>query len=224
MAHPPHVLLCETCGYPQPSAPHTPDAACPECGRPLADSHPGRRPGVAWQHRTSPRAWARTAAALARSPSRFFDTLSTRGGPGADRLYLLINASLAGLIAGGLTAGLHHRSALTASLIGMATAKGALLLSYTEAAGLWFFSRRHGWRVPFARAERIVAYASIGWLPAAAVLTAAAPATYSLGQQQLSTTPPLLGPLLLLGLLGGLAGLAFETLTWVGVRRLRYAN
>lgn len=228
MAHLPHALLCESCGYPLPHAPHPADAACPECGRPVADSQPDRRPGVPWQHHPSPRAWARTAVALARSPGHFFDTLSTRGGPAGDRLYLLINASLAGVIAAGLTASLHHHSALTASLIGMATAKGALLFSYIEAAGLWFFSRRHGWRMPFARAERIVAYASVGWLPAAAVLTAAAPAlagpgARSLGQHLLGSPHPMLGPLLLLALLGA-AGLAFETLAWVGLRRLRYAN
>ena len=181
-----------------------------------------------WQHRHSVGAWARTAAALARSPGRFFDTLSTRGGPAADRLYLLVNACAAGLIAGVLAAVLHHQGPLTAWAIGMGTAKAVLLFSYVEAAGLWFFSRRHGWRVPLARAERIVAYASVGWLPAAALLTAAAPllagpAAEALGQRLLGDSHPLLGPLLLLALLGT-AGLAFETLAWVGVRRLRYAN
>ena len=110
----------------------------------------------------------------------------------------------------------------------MGTAKGVLLFSYVEAAGLWFFSRRRGWRVPFRRAERIVAYASVGWLPAAALLAAAAPALAgpgadAFGQRLLGAPHPLLGPLLLLALLGA-AGLAFETLAWVGVRRLRYAN
>ena len=192
---PPSNLLCETCGYPLPGPPHAARAACPECGRPVTDSLPERRPGAAWQHRTSPGGWTRTAAALARSPGRFFDTLSTRGGPGPDRLYLLINACAAGVIAGVLTLALHRQSPLTAWLVGMGTAKGVLLFSYVEAAGLWFFSRRRGWRVPFRRAERIVAYASVGWLPAAALLAAAAPALAgpgadALGQRLLGAPTP----------------------------------
>jgi len=233
-ANPSPGLLCEACGYPLPDptdptdSPHSAHADCPECGRPVVDSLPERRPGVAWQHRFSAGAWARTAAGLARSPGGFFDILSTRGSPAPDRLYLLVNACAAGVITGALAATLHRQPPLTAWLLGMAAAKGVLLFSYVEAAGLWFFSRRHGWRVPFARAQRIVAYASVGWLPAAALIAAAAPALAgpgadALGRRLLGAPHPLLGPLLILALLGA-AGLAFETLAWVGVRRLRYAN
>ena len=224
----PPSLLCESCGYPLPPGPHPHAAACPECGRRVSDSLPQRRHGVPWQQQHGVGSWARTATMLARSPRRFFNTLSTHGSQSPDRLYLLTNACAAGLIAGGLAAALHQQSVLTAWLVGMGTVKATIVFSYIEAAGLWFFSRRHGWSISPQRAERIVAYASIGWLPAAALVATAAPALTgpfadTLGQQLLGGPHPLLRPLLLLTLLG-LVGLGFETLAWVGVRQLRYAN
>lgn len=41
------TLLCERCGYVIEGLPH--QGACPECGKPIAESLPERRTGTAWQ-------------------------------------------------------------------------------------------------------------------------------------------------------------------------------
>lgn len=103
-----------------------------------------------------------------------------------------------------------------------------ILLTYTEAIGVTYFARKRGWRVPFRLAERIVCYASIGWLPAMIVLP---PLIILQGQTPFlpawASWIPLRGELtdwLLIAIVGGVASLWFESLVWLGVRRLRFAN
>ncbi|MEM9881417.1 MAG: hypothetical protein AAF800_00685 [Planctomycetota bacterium] len=204
------------------------DADCPECGRPIAASRPERRVGLPWQHAATPRAWLATAAAIATAPRRSFGRLHLGGSNLRDRLFLLSVASLVGGGWGLATLALTDRGFLMAWLQGMAAAKVVLAMSYVEVLGVTFFSRRRGWRVPLARAERVVAYASVGWVAAAAVLTllravdAAGHAdrwiTRAVGTAAIDTG-------LLLAAVGfGLAVLGFEALVWVGVRAVRFGN
>ena len=90
---------------------------------------------------------------------------------------------------------------------------------------MWSFSIHR----PPSRPDRIVAYASIGWLPAAVLLGAASRVSATGLPQTLARqvgAPPdhPLVPWVFSLIALGLAVLAFETLVWSGVRRLKYAN
>lgn len=100
-------------------------------------------------------------------------------------------------------------------------------LTYIEMLGVTAFSKRRGWRVPFHLAERVCCYASVGWLPGVVLA--------GVGVGLLQVYGPgrpwyehLLG-LIRVGWLfyGGLFVLSllwFETLVWIGVRQVKYAN
>ncbi|MEM6459100.1 MAG: hypothetical protein AAF710_06885 [Planctomycetota bacterium] len=204
------------------------DADCPECGRPIAASRAERRVGLPWQHAATPRAWLSTAAAIAIAPKSSFGRLDLGGSNLRDRLFLLSVASLVGGGWGLATLALTDRGFLMAWLQGMAAAKVVLAMSYVEVLGVTLFSRRRGWRVPITRAERVVAYASVGWVAAAAVLTmlrAVDAAGWADRWITLAVGTTAVDTALLLAAVGfGLAVLGFETLVWVGVRAVRYGN
>ncbi len=111
---------------------------------------------------------------------------------------------------------------------GLGAAFGVVFLTYIEAFGVAYFSRKRGWRVPWPLAERVACYAAIGWVPAAIIL-------WKLNDLILDGSikhwwPQQLGPwtlrteVLVLTLAGGIGILWFETLVWLGVRQVRYAN
>jgi hypothetical protein len=139
-------------------------------------------------------------------------------------LYLLTFAVLAGLVVGTWLALLpvpHEPVLIWAG--GMFTAKAAILLTYVEVAGVWFFSRQRGWRVPLAHAERVCCYAAPGWMIAAGLML---PVIYLL-----ETAPVRPGLWWLQGqakagyLLGtALAVLAYECFVYLGARQIKYAN
>ncbi len=227
---PPQPLLCETCGYPLPSLEHT--QACPECGTPATASDPALRTGPLWHSRPGPGAWIDIALALLIQPSRFFRTLRLDGSNLMPRLFLL---SVACLVGGGWAVGeavWNHRPIPLAWGSGMIAAKAVLLLSYIEAAGVTFFSRQRGWRVPFRLAERLVCYAAVGWLPAAAGMMLVNVAWQS-GALADTLRPwlPASGlvpatsvvPIILVAN-AGLLMMLFEAWVYLGVRQVRYAN
>jgi len=93
--------------------------------------------------------------------------------------------------------------------------------------GVTAYSKRRGWRVPFRLAERVCCYASVAWLPG--VLVA--------GLGMVLIEHFLAGRFWFESLLGlvkvrwlfytGLfmfSLLWFETLVWVGVRQVKFAN
>ncbi|MEM1445910.1 MAG: hypothetical protein AAGF84_07640 [Planctomycetota bacterium] len=226
----PTVLLCENCGYPLSSLDE--QHACPECGTPAVESDPARRIGPLWHNRPGPGAWIDIALALLTKPGRFFRDLKLGGSNVMPRLFLL---SIACLVGGGwaLSESLwNDRHAPIAWGLGMLAAKAVLLLSYLEALGVTFFSWRRGWRVPFRLAERVVCYASFGWVPAAIGLILLNSAWQS-GALADAIRPWLpaagvfpaasLVPAVFIAV-GGVLILGFEAWVYVGVRHVRYAN
>src|SRR5262249_5559751 len=100
-------------------------------------------------------------------------------------------------------------------------------MTYIEALGVSFFSRRRGWRVPWRLAERVVCYAAVGWIPATMLCVKAfmlVPSGYffRLGHRWGGSwdTLEVFVPVIVLSL----SVLWFETLVWLGARQMRFAN
>lgn len=217
--------LCERCGYALRGL--SSDQSCPECGNGVGESDPALRTGLAWQNRISPIAWLATCWAIVARPTRSYRRLRIGDDRGRrrDRCFLAIWALLIGL-----TWGLSRldRGWEMAIDWGLGAAFGVVFLTYIEAFGVAYFSRKRGWRVPWPLAERVACYAAIGWVPAAIIL-------WKLNDLILDGSikhwwPQQLGPwtlrteVLVLTLAGGIGILWFETLVWLGVRQVRYAN
>ncbi len=228
--------LCEECGYALRGLVSTGD--CPECGKAIELSNPVHRQGLPWQRRATFRNGFRTVKAIITSPRAAFDSMIVASPSGAagtarftashnrkERLFLFLIAMLAAAIYSYCVRiiGTHRDSdqIILAPIM-------LVILTYIEALGVTYFSRKRGWRVPWRLAERIVCYASIGWLPAMFVVP---PLILLQGQTPFlpawASWIPLRGELtdwLLIAVVGGVASLWFESLVWLGVRRLRYAN
>ena len=190
-------------------------------------SDPTHRAPSPWDRSPGPRAWLTTAAAILRSPHRFFRTLGFRGSNGPARMFLLIAALAAGTLFGLDRLLLHGDEPVRAWALGMVVTKAVLVLAYIEMAGVWFFSRQRGWRVPLRHAERLVAYAGIAWPATAAALAVAIHVFEAVAPDPLPT-PAWLPPetatrlSLLIGIGGSL--LLVESLVYRAVRAARFAN
>lgn len=219
---------CESCGYPLTGLPLT--AVCPECGRAVMESHPNRRTAPAWRYRQRPGSWLRTALSITLRPSHTYARLDLTGSNAAPRCFLAIVALLCFVITATLLLREPRLSPVFAWGMAMLATKVVILMTYIEALGATFFSRRHGWPLGLHRAERVVCYASVGWIPAMAIMSAAA------GWLLYGSVP--LACRLGLGLSGHepamrwasglsvfcLSVLGFETLVWTGIRRIRFGN
>lgn len=219
--------LCEDCGYVLHGL--SAEGDCPECGLAIKESSPDRRTGPLWQDRPGPQAGFNIVIALMLNPKRFFRTMRVDGSNGFPRLFMLLAALGIGLVWFWLAWGLSNSvfpvwAVVQAGIVGASV----VVLSYIEALGVAFFSRRRGWRVPMRLAERIVCYCSIAWAPAAGVMGIVL-FFHSRGSIDLVMTR-LLGTweawqsIGLMVLVGALAMLWFETLVWIGVRQTRHAN
>ncbi|MEM9414427.1 MAG: hypothetical protein AAGA29_02975 [Planctomycetota bacterium] len=250
-AFPGDDALCEDCGYPIKGI--HPAGHCPECGSAVADSHPDRRNGPAFDQRPGPIGYVQTAFAVLRHPKRTFRAMRVDGLRQPCRRYLLISALLAAMLWAFFYIALYqhthrlpnyfalensgYRLLVNKALIGIPLVSGCIvILTYIEVLGVAWFSRRRGWRVPLPVAERIACYASVGWLPGAAVLGFAMHALRDFSLQKLMRE--YLGNVasgaganyandaawVIVFFVGVLAMLGFETLVWVGVRQVKFAN
>jgi hypothetical protein len=236
----PDDFLCETCGYLLNGLGATDH--CPECGTPVARSHPDRRTGSAWQR------GARTPAAIAavlRHPGRTFDQARPEVEGVRDFKHECIAASgfitafvLLGVWSVGtlLSPGAAWHSDMftvvlitNAAMFVMPLVVLLGLLTAIEKHGIRTFGRLHRRRIDDRVAETIVAHAAAAWITLPALVAAGWLLGTALGALarartwalwELTLTAPVWAPVL-----GAfLALLWFELVVWTGVRRMRFAN
>ncbi|MEM8756202.1 MAG: zinc ribbon domain-containing protein [Planctomycetota bacterium] len=228
-------ILCGRCGYPLDEVLGEP--ACPECGRLISESIPAYRTGSPWQRHPGVAGWLATAAAMVRW-QHLFDRVTPR----PERRLLALNLVLAGTLVAmgylvpdvqraGALPGPGWGGVLGAFLLLLPIAvTGLWMLTAIEAAGLRFFGDRRGGRVTRPIAQVVVAHASFGWVVAGALSLVGG----WLGQTVLYVPVDrvtggwlidVLRPHVLVGGLGFFLGLViFETLSYLGLTRCRFAN
>lgn len=230
------ALLCGGCGYPLDAVRREP--ACPECGRPIAESLPAYRIGSPWQRSASLPAWFKTASMLTRWRT-LFDRISIDAGK--NRWLLRVNLGVASPLcaaavlwqeaARAVQTGRGWGSVLGGGLLVVPMAYGFVwTLTRIEAFGLRFFGNRRGGRVSPAIARAVVAHASYGWILAGLLAWAGAVASGNglstwLGEVTGGWAPgpvPVRPVAIGLGFFAGL--LLFETLSYLGILRCRFAN
>lgn len=230
-------MLCKTCGYPLDDVRNEP--ACPECGTPLAASLPAARIGSPWQQRPSIGSWRSTLIALARW-RELFDVIRI-GRHEADWL-LRINLLIAAFLLAAAFAEdridevfLHQRASLAGLLGAMLVLTPAWYaalrgLTAIERAGLRFFGNKRGGRITPGIARAVTSHASYGWVLAGLLAMLGAflghgvlrPWYASLGAGWVLKAIP---PHLAFGFVGLFCGLlVFETLSYLGAMRCRFAN
>ncbi len=244
------TLLCERCGYVIEDLPR--DGPCPECGTPIAESLPERRPGSPWQQRPGFAAWLRTCVAVLTGPIAFWNTVRVeplRTGFGWANVWaaamIFVAVTVARVMREYSYSGRGPDEAFPwwmkmvgcgaaagwVLLLLMLAVAGLVVLTAVEGAGVRFFGRRRGWRVTPAVAHTVCWHASIGW-PIGVVLWGAGALAVDTGLvQRTLRTVGLATPYTsawiraLLPATGFFIGLlVFEFLVYFGVRRNRFAN
>ncbi|MFG0306325.1 MAG: hypothetical protein ACF8Q5_08945 [Phycisphaerales bacterium JB040] len=239
-----YTLLCERCGYVIEGLATV--GNCPECGRPIAESLPERRPGTAWQQHRTFQALIRTSWETLRHPSRTLRVMRFDQRNSLDLgtqyailtglwltvslslpLFLLRITDLSGGADGGRT--LFAASVLALGglgvmmLLGFVVAIVIAALTAVERLGLRVLANRHGYRITRPIAIAITAHGSVGWLAGSLVATPFLVSGWVLSAASKTGADSIVWTGL--GLLGFLTGfLFFETFAWLGLRRLKYAN
>ena len=232
-------FLCESCGYVL-SGLHQADN-CPECGTPIAQSHPDHRVGSPWQQHG---AALTTIKAVLAHPGRTFETVKPDLEQSGELKHLCIfGAGLATSLAIVLVyfgqSILDDRSgylnlfnaSLVANLMLFGTPVSLLLwlLTAIERRGIRAFGRLNNRRITPAVAESIVAHAAAAWFTVpvlmllfwiAGALIKTLSERHSWAMWELTLTAPYWTPYL-----GAFIGMLwFELVVWTGVRNMRFAN
>jgi hypothetical protein len=233
-----YTLLCERCGYVVEGLPT--EGACPECGKPIAESLPERRTGSPWQRDPTVRTLFVTWIVTLTAPRRLLDNLSIteeRDGKLANicAWYAVVPPCFVGVVA--LLANNQSVPYLPDAWLPVAGCVGVAALwacvrglIWIEWRGLQVISRTRGFRTTPALAHAITAHGAVGWVVAGMGLTLmilgplGSMLTYRV--RGVDTTTGRLGvTVFVFGFLWIAFGfLFFETFAWLGLRRLKYAN
>lgn len=111
--------------------------------------------------------------------------------------------------------------------VALVSPPGVWILTWIERRGVVFFGKRRGWRVTPAVAWTVCAHAAFGWILAAAFVALGLhlSAFLATGRPTGNALLPRDIAISWAPLAGFFAGmLVFETLVYVGVRRMRFAN
>ena len=226
----PPALLCMGCGYDLGGL--ASGDACPECGRSVRSSLASGRAGTPVQGPPTVRGLAGTVLLVWRRPVRVWDRVRVDMGL-ASQLELPVvfvataaAAAAAGAAVWSTTKGGAGQLAFWIIVLMVfawpPTFLMLLLLNLVERRGVRLWGKAHGSRVTPDVARWVTAHASAGWLGGALVTLAAVLAC--------TAASTAWGPLGWIDptavLIGGatVALLWFETLVYVGVRRLRFVN
>lgn len=227
MGTPAQELWCEACGYPLMGV--LEGVRCPECGAEACLSDPARRTGSRWQRGAGPWALAVSGAAALTSPRRFWDVVTPDRRSG--RWLAAAHAVAAGGLGVGTVAVIQGDVGLALTLLPLAV--GAVwVMTVVETMGIMFWGRVHGARVTRDIAWAVCGHAAVGWTIGGALaafgwvvgqLLSDDAGFRVFGSGRFKATGALASPVLVV--VGAVAGmLLFETLTYLGVRRMRYAN
>lgn len=168
-----YTLLCERCGYVIEGL--STEGACPECGKPIAESLPERR--VGWErYRPGLSGAFRATVGIIRHPIKTLDRMPIDGNAVALGRHLRRTAS--GTAAAGffLLAILVQLTAATGSsqpvagafivpvIVWLIVSPTLAILTAVEARGLVFLGRRRSARMDPMIARAICAHGSAGWV------------------------------------------------------------
>lgn len=226
--------LCERCGYPIKGL--ASDAVCPECGYPIADSSPEKRTLYFSGHELTVKRHTRMLRLFLLRPRQSFRALAIRSDGLTPEQFLFTNSMLAALIISSIVyigsafiiSPRFHTIPIQSALgLFIAASIGIILLTYIEMLGVTTFSRRRGWRVPLHLAHRVCCLASVGWLPGAVFVGVGIWMIQAFGVGR-----PWFDHLFGLVRVGWMVYAAlfvfcilwFETLVWIAVRQVRFAN
>lgn len=214
-----YTLLCEDCGYVIEGLPR--EGQCPECGKAVAESLPERRDRV-------PGVWE-----CLRHPVRCFDQLRISHDGAATRIQRCGLAGIAGCASLALSVMVSDRVSgvhliLAGPAIMLLCGVGFEILSLIESRGLRLIGRTRGFRITAAISQSVTTAASPWWIVAGIGLGFLA-AWVSSGFPVARPSPPfwttsrivLLSTSVLVFCLGFLM---FETMSYLGLRRCKFAN
>lgn len=216
--------LCECCGYPLKGL--TSETVCPECGSSFEHSSPDRRKGPLLQRSFSVGGWLATTFQILLFTEFTYRLMRIDRSNRTARTYLgfmLLVVSCFAL----LTTWRDWLPIQSNLLFFLLFFLSLSCLTYLEMLGVAAFSKRRDWRVPFHLAERVCCYASVGWLMGVLIAEVGAWLMVGFAIDKSWFDHPL-GLVrvgwILYGALFFLSLLWFETLVWIGVRQVRYAN
>ncbi len=191
--------------------------------------HPANRVGSAWQQGASVWSWVVSALlGVFRRPRGFWDRVMVDRR--AARGLAVVNAATAGVVGVGIPAYMLRDVMLFVVFAPLAGVT-VWVLTLIEHAGLRFWGRVHGARITKDVAWAVCGHASYGWVIGGVLVAAGwivgmfdrASGYFHIGQSGRVAVLPFGSWLYMV--IGAFVGLLlFETLTYLGVRRMRFAN